>query len=161
MLPLAGFNMFEKYLEPNDRQNDRRHPNGPQLHIPGPTYHDMAHGLRSDTPVCARNWFWPVFSDMMMVCVKAKKPGPAERLWAPNKATFMVIGALRFVQKLFKNLKSFWKEITLDHYKLSAFACGALLVHHFSLLLSDISWKFSSWCGIADYHYFAKALCFG
>ena len=67
----------------------------------------MAHGLRSGTPVCVRNWFWPVFSDMMIVCIMAKKPGPAERFCAPNKATFMVIGALEFVQKLFKNFKSF------------------------------------------------------
>ena len=69
----------------------------------------MAHGLRSDSPVCARNWFWPVFSDMMMVCVTAKKPGPAERFWAPNRATFMVISALGFVQKLFKKFKIFLK----------------------------------------------------
>ena len=44
---------------------------------------------------------------MMMVCVTAKKPGPAERFCAPNKATFMVIGTLVFVQKLFKNANSF------------------------------------------------------
>ena len=44
---------------------------------------------------------------MMMVCVAAKKPGPAERFCASNKATFMVIGALGFVQKLLKISKPF------------------------------------------------------
>ena len=43
----------------------------------------------------------------MIVCVTAKKPGPAERFCAPNIATFMVIVVLGFVQKLFKNSKSF------------------------------------------------------
>ena len=108
--PLAGFNMFEKCLDPNCRQNDRIYRNGAKLHIPEPTHHDMAHGLRSDNPVCARNWFWPIFPDMMVACVESKKPGPAERFCAPNKATPMVIVALEFVQKLFENLKSFFEK---------------------------------------------------
>ena len=39
---------------------------------------------------------------MMMVCVKAKKPGPAQTSWAPNKATFMSKGDPEFEKKLFK-----------------------------------------------------------
>ena len=105
--PFAHFNMFEKCLGSNGRQNDRIWSNGPQLHIPGPTHHDMAHGLRFGSPVCARNWFWPVFLDMMIACIMSKKPGPAERFCAPNKATLMVIGTLGFVQKLFKIFKIF------------------------------------------------------
>ena len=122
------FNRFEKCLGPTGRHNGSTLGNRPQLHIRGPTHHDMAHGLRSVTPVCARNWFWPVFSDMMIVCWIEKKPGSAERFWVPNKSITMVLGTVWFVQKLFKNLKSFWKKTlvgTLDRYKLSASACGA------------------------------------
>ena len=65
----------------------------------------MAHGLSLATLVSAQNQFRSVFSDMMMVCVYAKKPGPAQTSWAPNKATFMSIGGLESEKKLFKNFK--------------------------------------------------------
>ena len=39
---------------------------------------------------------------MMTLCVKAKKPGPAQTSWTPSKATFMAIGGLESSKKLFK-----------------------------------------------------------
>ena len=65
----------------------------------------MAHGLSLTTLVSAQNRFRSAFSDMVMVCVKAKKPGPAQTFWAPNKATFMFICGLESEKKLFKSFK--------------------------------------------------------
>ena len=62
----------------------------------------MAHGLSLVTLVSVQNRFRSVFSDMVMVCVRSAKPGPAQTSWAPSKATFMFIGGLEFEKKLFK-----------------------------------------------------------
>ena len=43
----------------------------------------------------------------------AKKPGPAQTSWAPNKATFMSIGGLEFEKKLFK-LSNFSEKDSID-----------------------------------------------
>ena len=45
--------------------------------------------------------------------VDAKKPGPAQTSWAPNKATFMTIGGLELEKKLFK-LSNFSEKDFID-----------------------------------------------
>ena len=79
----------------------------------------MAHGLSLATLVYAQNRFGSVFSDMVMVCVTAPKPGPAQTFWAHNKATFMSIGGLESEKKLFKIFKISENQFVDKHLKKS------------------------------------------